>query len=465
MSTFEWLKSQNGFFFHVCAFKLKKDNVIVQFVMLSTVNNKSTNGTKAKHWCLTLCISDDLDAVNTIDAYKRAFKDFEKFTTYQLYGEEIAAGGLHHLQCYIVGIKQITLPTLRRHFGEFGNTYTVARGTPQQNYAYCTKDGKYTEFGDLPQAKYEKGGENTRQKWENLRDLAVKREMTLIMEQHPKEFILHYRMLKQIGFDMSKKPDNLEDPCGEWLYGEPGVGKSYTARRENPDHYVKMMNKWWDNYDGEAAVIVEDFDPNYGQSMGYFLKIWADRYAFPAEIKCHKIDIRPKKIIVTSQYTIEACFNDANTIAALKRRFKVRNIVKMQDNDTKTKGGNSEISKKSNKVKKHDEPFLAPRKKYKRDAKGNFILTTPKDEYPKIGELFPKADYLEECMRQDKVIDLTSVDSDDLTTTESPNTQSTTETEITSDDCEKHYDSLSQSSDLACDYSLSDDSQCYTQNV
>ena len=72
--------------------------------------------------------------------------------------------------------------------------------------------------------------------------------------------------------------------------------------------------------------LLGDFDPTHGKFLSYFLKIWCDHYAFNAEVKGGTLKIRPKTIIVTSQYPIEKCFEEAESVLAIKRRFQIRDM-------------------------------------------------------------------------------------------------------------------------------------------
>jgi RNA helicase. len=113
-----------------------------------------------------------------------------------------------------------------------------------------------------------------------------------------------------------------DGPFHEWWYGPTGTGKSKSVWELYPNHYGKQLNKWWDGYEGEDVVVIEEWSPK-NEVTGSFLKIWADRYPFNAEIKGATLKkIRPKKIIVTSNYTIEECFPTMQDCEPLKRRFK-----------------------------------------------------------------------------------------------------------------------------------------------
>jgi hypothetical protein len=90
------------------------------------------------------------------------------------------------------------------------------------------------------------------------------------------------------------------------------------------------MSKWWDGYRGQNLVVLNDFEPSHGPFLGYFLKIWADHYAFNAEVKGGMLKIRPAKLIVTSQYALEDCFEDPKTIEALCRRFNRKYLGELE---------------------------------------------------------------------------------------------------------------------------------------
>lgn len=114
---------------------------------------------------------------------------------------------------------------------------------------------------------------------------------------------------------------------GIWFWGETGTGKSVTAAKEYPGAYYKMWNKWWDGYQGEDSVVIEDVSPTNAVHLGDRLKIWADHGPFIAEVKGGAQFIRPKWIVVTSQYKPESVWTDEQTILAIRRRFRVQHFA------------------------------------------------------------------------------------------------------------------------------------------
>lgn len=119
------------------------------------------------------------------------------------------------------------------------------------------------------------------------------------------------------------EPAQLNSLENEWVYGLSGVGKSYYAHNTYPLRYTKPHNRWWDGYKDQEVVVLDDIGKSQATWVGDFLKIWADHYPFIADFKGKSRMIRPKKIVVTSNYSIEELFPDTNVSEPLLRRFKV----------------------------------------------------------------------------------------------------------------------------------------------
>lgn len=221
-----------------------------------------------------------------------------------------------------------------------------------------------------------------------------------------------------------------------------GTGKSFDARRRLGEIFYSKIssNKWWDKYTGQDNVLIEDMDKSHSY-QAYYLKIWADKYAFPVEIKNGADLIRPKVIIVTSNYSIRECFPAKEDYEPLERRFKVihkkdpwnKNPFNMLDAETtvlangKTKlklpdyriptpdivGADAwEVSAKKsfktkqlNKRRKFDQPLKA--KKPLKQVNGKIVKNT--ETQMVIEDALPLA-VTQEIAREKEVIELLSED-------------------------------------------------------
>lgn len=245
---------------------------------------------------------------------------------YIIYGREVGEQGTPHLQGFIYfsnprafnGVKAILPP---------GSHLEDSRGSVAQNVEYCSKDGDVVERGVRPLSAAEKG-EAEAQRWADARHAAQSGDIEAVPDDI---YLRFYRTLKEIAKDHMARPDCIDGVCGLWLYGQAGTGKSRYAQEHFPDHYMKMTNKWWDGYQGQDVVVMDDMDPDHS-CLRHHLKRWADRYPFIAETKGGAVAIRPKKFVVTSQYSIEQMFKhkdgspDEETIQAIRRRFEVKHF-------------------------------------------------------------------------------------------------------------------------------------------
>lgn len=118
---------------------------------------------------------------------------------------------------------------------------------------------------------------------------------------------------------LAAQPYDHDTVRGTWVHGVPGSGKSHYARTNFPGFYLKNQTKWFDGYNGQEAIVLEDFDC---KSMGHELKIWADRWSCYGETKGGHVHLRHKHFVITSNYSIEDLFgHDEALCEAIKRRF------------------------------------------------------------------------------------------------------------------------------------------------
>lgn len=229
---------------------------------------------------------------------------------YMIYGKEVAPTTLTpHLQGFSVFLKKVPLSSAIKLLPA-GCHVTLCSGSAVQNIAYCKKEGDFVEQGSPPGVP-----NGNKRDWAAIRAAAKSGDYEVIPDD------LMMTMLPQI---MAAREYDLSDTEVQhlWYYGEAGSGKSRKAREDNPGAYIKSCNKWWDHYMGEDVVIIEDLGKKH-EVLNHHLKIWGDRYYFPAEIKGGQLRIRPRQIIVTSNYHPNQLWMDYDgELQPILRRFK-----------------------------------------------------------------------------------------------------------------------------------------------
>lgn len=268
----------------------------------------------SRRWCFTVnnYTADDEELFRTLPC------------KYLICGKEVGEQGTPHLQGYLILEKNARLSACKKIHA--GAHWEIASGTTSHNVTYCSKGGDFWELGARPsddgRAGGARGGDAEKARWDAAKTAALEGRI----DDVPSDiYVRYYRTLKEIAKDHMQKQPDADDVTGVWLYGPPGSGKSRTARERYPDAYPKMQNKWWDGYQGEPFVILDDLDSD---TLGHHLKIWGDRYSFTAETKGGAINIRPKVICVTSNYTPRDLWgHDPSMLAAIERRFTLENIL------------------------------------------------------------------------------------------------------------------------------------------
>lgn len=171
-------------------------------------------------------------------------------------------------------------------------------------------------------------GEQGKEYWKTKIKQSEEGKFQEIKEEDPKLYFHHLRTIQYHRTNAAIKPKGLRggDTPNAWLWGPPGTGKTLGAEIMYREHYKKdPTNKWWDGYNDEEVVIMDDLDVVDAQKyMGKYIKIWCHNKPFSAECKGGNTRmIRPKRIIVTCNWKPDDIWQDPNMLIAINRRFEV----------------------------------------------------------------------------------------------------------------------------------------------
>lgn len=264
---------------------------------------------KSRNWCFTL---------NNPDMGRRELINKLGNIKYCVIGTEIGSEcGTKHYQGYVDfenpralgGLKKIDK---RIHWEERKGTWTQA-------VDYCKKDGVFIEHGD-PNAQ----GNRTDIESITRGVIEGKSDRELLLEHGDKAL----RMMNHI----SKARAVMRQEKRNWemdvrIYcGPPNTGKTKAVYDEFKvdDIYPKMSGKWWDGYNGEKCVLIDDFDPkdNFGNSFDFYLKL-LDRYPMMIEWKGGSGYFYSRTIIFTSNFHWDDWFTDRKNRDAFFRRVTI----------------------------------------------------------------------------------------------------------------------------------------------
>lgn len=269
--------------------------------------SEQLRGTKTRAWVFTLnnYTDEDIERIDGIEC------------RYVGYGKETGDSGTPHLQGLIVFKNPRAFGPVRSLFNARAHIEPM-RGNVDQALQYCQKDGDYYERGDKPQNVAKSSGINLQERYREAISMAKAGDIESLEFSYPDIYLrFQPRLQAMLSYNLEARSylDNY------WIYGSSGSGKTVRAELNVP-YYQKNQNKWWDGYRDEYWVIIHEWAPNDNASaLAQYLKKWSDHGAFQAEIKGGSMGIRPRGLIITSNYPIEKCFPAYDDYDPLKRRF------------------------------------------------------------------------------------------------------------------------------------------------
>jgi len=273
----------------------------------------ASRGTRGRWWLLTLN--------NPIGSFAQVYQAAQlhlKSLKYMVGQYELGEEkGTPHFQ-FVIWCSEAVRPSAVHK--AFPGCHVLFVNVPNKAVEYVTKestrlDGPW-ELGIRPVRR------NDKSDWERVHELARNNEIAKI----PAEIqIKCMGNLIRIRDMFLKSKDCAHGKVrGLWIYGPPGTGKSFFARNYlgTDPVYPKTQAKWWDGYQQEKVVVLDDMDSD---CLAHFMKIWTDVYAFIAEAKGTTVAPNHHVFVVTSNEPLESIYEGQKPDfqQAIRRRFTV----------------------------------------------------------------------------------------------------------------------------------------------
>lgn len=257
--------------------------------------------TKSRAYVFTINNPVEADFVNV-----RALAEESE---YLIYGKEKGENETPHLQGYVRFGNQ-------RHFnfvkGYISRAHIEpAKGSPQQNFEYCSKQGDFVEFGERPK-------QGKRNDIQDAYEIAKKTsKMKDVVASMP-----NFQAIKcaEMYLKYHEEPRTWK-PEVRWYYGPTGAGKSKHAREWlGEDVYTCLDSaKFFEGYDGHENVLIDDFRKDFCKF--HVLLRLLDRYEYRVEVKGGSRQFRAKKIAITTPFHPRMIYETREDVGQLIRRI------------------------------------------------------------------------------------------------------------------------------------------------
>lgn len=257
--------------------------------------------------------------------------------------------GTPHVQGYIQLKSKCKWPALRNKIKPIGGWCAPAKGTAQENIDYIAHTGKHEDkpglikgpwyFGDLKMS-----GPGSRSDIDGLvSDIKKGHSLKKLAEDHTGTMLKYFNNAQKISQLLNKKTRSFMTEL--YIYtGVAGSGKSHAAYHEavqylkdagleeEPYYLMVPSNKnaplWWQDYIGQAVVIIDDF---YGSIDIDFFKRLIDKYPCTVNCKNGHAEFLARRVYITSNlgwrnwWGADLLANKENE-AAIERRITVNKV-------------------------------------------------------------------------------------------------------------------------------------------
>ena len=256
---------------------------------------------RSRNWCFTLN-NYTLADVHEVDDWTY---------TYMVIGLEVGdEKKTPHLQGYVEFANARWAGSVHEHFDGRAH-WEIRKGTAQQAADYCKKDGRFKEHGRMGP------GQGARSDLRAIGEAIMDGEtLASVAREYPGTFIKFHKgfaALKHVSLQ-----HRTDIPHVTWLWGAAGTGKTRTATENHESFYIKDGSHWWDGYEQQEAVVLDDFDGNHCDYRD-FLRL-LDRYPYQGQVKGGYVPVNSPYIYITCEHP-PTMFWTGNELAQVTRRI------------------------------------------------------------------------------------------------------------------------------------------------
>lgn len=228
---------------------------------------------------------------------------------YLLYQKEVGESGTPHLQGFMYFYNQINLSTLNKLLprASFSKPRCI-----KACILYCKKEKTRVEgpfeYGKMPE-------QGRRTDLEELSNKFLTMSVQNFIKEAPMEYVKYHRglhALKSISTTHRSSP-----PSVSWFWGKSGKGKTRTAFETHDSVYMKDGTQWWDGYEQQTAIIIDDFDGKW--NFRDLLRL-LDRYPYQGQTKGGYVKINSPYIYITCEFAPTDYWDD-NDLEQITRRI------------------------------------------------------------------------------------------------------------------------------------------------
>lgn len=265
--------------------------------------------------------------VNNPERVEIAWPEEVRYAIWQL---ECGQDGVnHHLQGYVEFTRPMSFTGIKRILGRTAHV-EARRGTRDQAREYCRKEvtritGPW-EYGVWISGPGHRSDLDIM--LEALNEGKTERE---ILEEYPRVWARNYRLIDRYRMVVGSERDFKSE--FHVNIGDSGTGKTRMVSELAPDGYWKRPGPWYDGYDGQRDLILDEIDKQ-GITLGDLLMI-TSHYPMILPVKGGHVGCSPRRVYATSNLCMEQWYEKIKPeeLRALKRRIDTMTTYRWIDEE------------------------------------------------------------------------------------------------------------------------------------